>query len=434
DLSAVRIDHLSTDIEVALQCWMRLCANTASLVLPHGVHHHVCRTVNVTEFCETCWKLMRKVLGTHLGTAPSTTCVRIMEERVSREDAALLRGAVFFRGHGPLGAHRLPALKTAHPGGDLDILLGIIERLLQQIQTIGSAELKAIVYELLTTVEELYEQNGFPRLHEKILQPGGEVVPTRDRTPRTNRQLYEEELIEAVVLPQLSGIAEDRDLASKLYNLGEHPAASTSSSISHLHCTTRPRPSPPCPPAISACRRALRFSPYCYCDMGEPEKARRRWGGVEKKTTGSASPPAGGPASRIQATSSCSASSAASSPSARLPALRPRLQRPAAGPQDGDGLEGAEADPDQLPRTLQYKVLLLTSPAAWTSSAPKLCSMVTLGLTSERLKKTPDGFSRTDVQLAVVPVLTAITSYHNYLEPAPTGRPRPRHIDHTPDI
>lgn len=37
-------------------------------------------------------------------------------------------------------------------------------------------------------------------------------------------------------------------------------------------------------------------------------------------------------------------------------------------------------------------------------------------LISERLKKTPEGFSRTDVQLAVIPVLTAITSYHNYLE------------------
>lgn len=37
-------------------------------------------------------------------------------------------------------------------------------------------------------------------------------------------------------------------------------------------------------------------------------------------------------------------------------------------------------------------------------------------LISERLKKTPEGFSRTEVQLAVVPVLTAITSYHNYLE------------------
>lgn len=41
---------------------------------------------------------------------------------------------------------------------------------------------------------------------------------------------------------------------------------------------------------------------------------------------------------------------------------------------------------------------------------------VTDRLISERLKKTPEGFSRTDVQLAVVPVLTAITSYHSYLE------------------
>lgn len=74
-----------------------------------------------------------------------------------------------------------------------DILLGIIERLLQQIQvqtltvlectiinmfsledlssflqTIGSMELKAIVYELLTTVEELYEQNGYHGSTEKF--------------------------------------------------------------------------------------------------------------------------------------------------------------------------------------------------------------------------------------------------------------------------
>lgn len=45
-----------------------------------------------------------------------------------------------------------------------------------------------------------------------------------------------------------------------------------------------------------------------------------------------------------------------------------------------------------------------------------VCLQVTDRLISERLKKTPDGFSLTDVQLAVVPVLTAITSYHSYLE------------------
>lgn len=35
-------------------------------------------------------------------------------------------------------------------------------------QTIGSAELKTIVYELLTTVEELYEQNGYHGSTEKF--------------------------------------------------------------------------------------------------------------------------------------------------------------------------------------------------------------------------------------------------------------------------
>ncbi|KAJ3615090.1 hypothetical protein NHX12_018658 [Muraenolepis orangiensis] len=65
---------------------------------------------------------------------------------------------------------------------------------------------------------------------------------------------------------------------------------------------------------------------------------------------------------------------------------------------------------------LPYKVLLLASPCSLDQLCSVLCSMVTDGLISERLKKTPDRFSRTDVQLTVVPVLTAVTSYHNYLE------------------
>ncbi|KAL0202837.1 hypothetical protein M9458_000855, partial [Cirrhinus mrigala] len=107
-------------------------------------------------------------------------------------------GAVFFVGMALWGAHRLPALKNTPTlvlpsfykamscanevvsyeivlsitrlikkyGRELhvvtwDILLSIIERLLQQIQTMGSPDLKVIVYELLSTVEELYEQNDF---------------------------------------------------------------------------------------------------------------------------------------------------------------------------------------------------------------------------------------------------------------------------------
>ncbi|XP_056443146.1 tuberin isoform X2 [Gadus chalcogrammus] len=594
----------STDIEVALQvldavvCYNCLPSDSLTVFIIT-----LCRTVNVKEFCETCWKLMRKVLGTHLGHSAIYTMCRIMEERVYVEDAALLRGAVFFVGMALWGAHRLPALKNTPTlvlpsfykamscanevvsyeivlsitrlikkyGKDLqvvtwDILLGIIERLLQQIQTIGSAELKAIVYELLTTVEELYEQNGFHGSTEKFFslvekcadkRPDSSVLtlisyraqsiqPAKDGWIQnlhrlmdtffknesrsgirikvlhilsfvlsTNRQLYEEELIEAVVLPQLSGIAEDRDLAvrkqatqllvdlaegcsthhfsslldviekvssrplvpgplevldrdptaespmedirtavlglleilqSKLYSLpASHASRVYELLISHLQLHYKTKA---CSAVASSIRLqvfdfflmlradslhrlgvsnkegALRFSPYCYCDMGEPEKRGGGGGGVEKKTTGSASPPAGAPPPAVQATSSCSASSAASSSirTAFLP-YAPAFSALLQALKMETDWKVLKLILDQLPRTLQYKVLLLTSPCSLDQLCSQLCSMVTLGLTSERLKKTPDGFSRTDVQLAVVPVLTAITSYHNYLE-----QPRQREL------
>ncbi|CAL8330550.1 unnamed protein product [Lota lota] len=591
----------STDIEVALQvldavvCYNCLPSDSLTVFIIT-----LCRTVNVKEFCETCWKLMRKVLGTHLGHSAIYTMCRIMEERAYVEDAALLRGAVFFVGMALWGAHRLPALKNTPTlvlpsfykamssanevvsyeivlsitrlikkyGKDLqvvtwDILLGIIERLLQQIQAC-SAELKSIVYELLTTVEELYEQNGYHGSTEKFFslvekcadkRPDSSVLtlisyraqsiePAKDGWIQnlhrlmdtffknesrsgirikvlhilsfvlsTNRQLYEEELIEAVVIPQLSGIAEDRDLAvrkqatqllvdlaegctthhftslldiiervasrslvlgplevlerdptaespmedirtailglleilqSKLYSLpASHASRVYELLISHLQLHYK---SKACSAVASSIRLqvfdfflmlradslhrlgvsnkdgALRFSPYCYCDMGEPEK---RGGSGEKKQTGATSPPAGTPAPPNQAlasSSSCSSSSFSSIRTAFLP-YAPAFSALLQALKMETDWKVLKLILEKLPRTLQYKVLLLTSPCSLDQLCSVLCSMVTLGLTSERLKKTPDGFSRTDVQLAVVPVLTAITSYHNYLE-----QPRQREL------
>uniref|UniRef100_A0AAX7VAM9 Tuberin n=1 Tax=Astatotilapia calliptera TaxID=8154 RepID=A0AAX7VAM9_ASTCA len=572
----------STDIEVALQvldavvCYNCLPSDSLTVFIIT-----LCRTVNVKEFCESCWKLMRKVLGTHLGHSAIYTMCRIMEERVYMEDAPLLRGAVFFVGMALWGAHRLPALKNTPTlvlpsfykamscanevvsyeivlsitrlikkyGKELqvvtwDILLGIIERLLQQIQTIGSAELKAIVYELLTTVEELYEQNGYHGSTEKFfslvekcadkrpdasvltlisyraqsIQPAKEgwiqslhrlmekffrnetrsvirikVLHILSFVLSTNRQLYEDELIEMVVIPQLSGIAEDRDLAvrkqatqllvdlaegcnthhftslldiiervssrslvcsgplevserdptaespmedvrtailglleilqSKLYSLpASHASRVYELLISHLQLHYKNKY---CSTIASTIRlkvfdfflmmRAdslhrlgvpnkdgvMRFSPYCYCDIGEPEK---RVG--EKKPAGSTSPPAGSPAPPA-----APPSSAASTRSAYLsysPAFSVLLQ---CLKMETDW-KVLKLVLDKLPWMLQYKVLLLTSPC----NLDQLCSTLCYRLISERLKKTPEGFSRTDVQLAVIPVLTAITSYHNYLE------------------
>uniref|UniRef100_A0A8C7XD26 Tuberin n=1 Tax=Oryzias sinensis TaxID=183150 RepID=A0A8C7XD26_9TELE len=572
----------STDIEVALQvldavvCYNCLPSDSLTIFIIT-----LCRTVNVKEFCESCWKLMRKVLGTHLGHSAIYTMCRIMEERMYMEDAPLLRGAVFFVGMALWGAHRLPALKNTPTlvlpsfykamssanevvsyeivlsitrlikkyGKELqvvtwDILLSIIERLLQQIQTIGSAELKAIVYELLTTVEELYEQNSYHGSAEKFFslvekcadkRPDASVLtlisyraqsiqPARDgwiqslhrlmenffrnesRTVirikvlhilsfvlSTNRQLYEDELIEMVVIPQLSGIAEDKDLAvrkqatqllvdlaegcnthhftslldviervasrslvcsgpldisdrdptaespmedvrtailglmeilqSKLYSLpASHASRVYEMLVSHLQLHYKNKYCS----AVSAAIRlkvfdfflmmradslhrigvpnkdgAIRFSPYCHCDASEPEKR-------EKKPTGSTSPPAGSPAP-------AAAASTASMRSGHLPyshAFGVLLQ---CLKMESDW-KVLKLVLDKLPWTLQYKVLLLTSPCSLDQLCSTLCCMVTDRLISERLKKTPEVFSRTDVQLAVVPVLTAVTSYHVYLE------------------
>ncbi|KAL2087013.1 hypothetical protein ACEWY4_018072 [Coilia grayii] len=577
----------STDIEVALQvldavvCYNCLPSDSLTIFIIT-----LCRTVNVKEFCESCWKLMRKVLGTHLGHSAIYTMCHIMEERAYTEDAALLRGAVFFVGMALWGAHRLPALKNTPTlvlpsffkamtcanelvsyeivlsitrlikkyGKELqvvtwDILLGIIERLLQQIQTIGSPELKSIVYELLSTVEELYEQNGYHGSCDKFFslvekcadkRPDASVLtlisyraqsiqPAKDGWIQslhrlmekffrnetrsvirikvlhilsfvlsTNRQLYEEELIEVVVIPQLGQIAEDRDLLvrkqatqllvdlaegcsthhfnslldiiervasrslisgsmdgerdltaespmedvrtailglleilqSKMYSLpASHASRVYELLISHLQLHYKHKYSS----AIASSIRlqvfdflllmradslhrlgvpnkdgVMRFSPYCHCDMGEPEKRVN-----EKKPAGSVSPPAGSP----------------------VPAGPPSSIRTAYLPYSlafSVVLQCLRMDTDwkvlklvldKLPWTLQYKVLLLTSPCSIDQLCSILCSMVTDRMIGERWKRAPDGFARTDVQLAVVPVLTALTSYHSDLE-----QPRQREL------
>ncbi|XP_031419844.1 tuberin isoform X1 [Clupea harengus] len=577
----------STDIEVALQvldavvCYNCLPSDSLTIFIIT-----LCRTVNVKEFCESCWKLMRKVLGTHLGHSAIYTMCHIMEERAYSEDAALLRGAVFFVGMALWGAHRLPALKNTPTlvlpsffkamtcanelvsyeivlsitrlikkyGKELqvvtwDTLLAIIERLLQQIQTIGSAELKAIVYELLSTVEELYEQNGYHGSCDKFFslvekcadkRPDASVLtlisyraqsiqPAKDGWIQslhrlmekffrnetrsvirikvlhilsfvlsTNRQLYEEELIEVVVIPQLGQIAEDKDLLvrkqatqllvdlaegcsthhfnslldiiekvssrplvcgsmdgerdltaespmedvktailglleilqSKMYSLpASHASRVYELLISHLQLHYKHKYSS----AIASSIRlqvfdflllmradslhrlgvpnkdgALRFSPYCHCDMGEPEKRVN-----EKKPAGSVSPPAGSP---VPAGPPSSIRTAYLPYSLAFSVILQCLKMEA----DWKVLKLVL---DKLPWMLQYKVLLLTSPCSIDQLCSTLCSMVTDRMIAERLKKTPDGFARTDVQLAVVPVLTALTSYHNYLE-----QPRQREL------
>ncbi|GAB1300673.1 Tuberin [Apodemus speciosus] len=290
----------SVDIEVSLQvldavvCYNCLPAESLPLFIIT-----LCRTINVKELCEPCWKLMRNLLGTHLGHSAIYNMCRIMENRSYMDDAPLLRGAVFFVGMALWGAHRLYSLKNSPTSvlpsfyeamtcpnevvsyeivlsitrlikkyrKDLqavtwDILLDIIERLLQQLQNLDSPELRTIVHDLLTTVEELCDQKEFHGSKERyyelvesyadqrpessllnlISYRAQSIHPGKDGWIQTlqllmerffrnesrsavrikvldvlsfvlliNRQFYEEELINSVVISQLSHVPEDKD-------------------------------------------------------------------------------------------------------------------------------------------------------------------------------------------------------------------------------
>ncbi|XP_041433449.1 tuberin isoform X2 [Xenopus laevis] len=538
----------------------------------------LCRTINVKELCEPCWKLMRNLLGTHLGHSAIYSMSRIMEDRVHMEDAPLLRGAVFFVGMGLWGAHRLFCLKNSpisvlpsflkamncnnavvsyeivlsvtrlikKYGKDVqaatwDVLLDIIERLFQQLQMLRSQELKATVHNLLTTTEELYNQNEFHGDEERFFElvekgaderpiasvvnlityraqsihPGKEgwvmnLQKLMDRYFRNesrsvvrmkvldvlsfalsiNRQFYEDELIEKVVTCQLAHIPEDKDhqvrkLATQLLvDLAEcchschfnslmdiiekvvnrslstpesgHDSSSSSSLedvktsvlglmvilqtklyilpashamrvyemlINHIQLHYKYKYSSPLASSIrlqvfdfllhlraDSLRRvglpnkdgAFRFSPYCLCESTNEQEKRA----AERKPAGTLSPPSG-------------------SPSVPSQTVVPRMGFLPFSLAFGVILQCLKQETDwkvlklvlnKLPECLRYKLLILSSPCNIDQLAASLCAMLTDKTASDRLYITPDGFSRTDLQLAVVPVLTALTSYHQHLE------------------
>uniref|UniRef100_A0A8C3D401 Tuberin n=1 Tax=Cairina moschata TaxID=8855 RepID=A0A8C3D401_CAIMO len=523
----------------------------------------LCRTINVKELCEPCWKLMRNLLGTHLGHSAIYNMCRIMEDRAYMADAALLRGAVFFVGMALWGAHRLNSLKNSPTsvlpsflkamtcpnavvsyeivlsitrlikkyGKELqavtwDILLDIIERLLQQLQSLESQELKSIVHDLLTTVEELCDQNEFHGSEERFFElvercadqrPESSVLnliayraqsihPAKDgwihnlqmlmerffrNESRSavrikvldvlsfvlsiNRQFYEEELINLVVISQLAHIPEDKDhqvrkLATQLLvdlaegcnthhfnsllDIIEKVAAHSLSSPSELeerdllsysasledvktavlglliilqtklyslpsshamrvyemliHHVQRHYMYSYSLPVASSIRLqvfdfllmlradslhrlglsnkdgAVRFSPYCLCDFVKWYV----WNviGLAFKLN------------RIHHTKIFHPNFFLSFQETDWKVLKLVLNK--------------------LPESLRYKVLFLTSPCNIDLLASALSYMLTDKKTTDRLHGTPEGFSRTDLHLAVVPVLTALISYHNYLDKA----------------
>ncbi|XP_043279652.1 tuberin isoform X2 [Venturia canescens] len=71
----------------------------------------LCRSVNVETYCQISWKIMRKLLGTHMGHSALHTMCRLLQDPNFQRDAYLLRGAVFYVNMGLWGTHRIPKLK-----------------------------------------------------------------------------------------------------------------------------------------------------------------------------------------------------------------------------------------------------------------------------------------------------------------------------------
>ncbi|KAM3826912.1 tuberin isoform 3-T3 [Vipera latastei] len=566
----------AADIKVSLQVLDAVvCYNCLpSEILPMFIIT-LCWTINVKELCEPCWKLMRNLLGTHLGHSAVYNMCRIMEDRTYMADAVLLRGAVFFVGMALWGAHRLQSLKNSPTsvlpsflkamtapnaivsyeivlsvtrlikkyGKDLqavtwDLLLDIMQRLVEQLQTLESQELKSIVHDLLTTVEELCDQNDFHGSKERYF---GLVERCADQRPESsvlnlityqaqsihpakeswiqnlqalmdrffrnesrsavrikvvhvlsfvlsvNRQLYEEELIN-LVISQLSHIPEDKDhqvrklatqllvdlaegcnthhfsslldiiekvashsllppadleegdllsysasledvktavlgllviFQTKLYSLpASHAMRVYEMLVHHLRLHYKHKYSLPIASSIrlqvfdfllSLRADALlhrlglptkdglvRFSPYCLCDSVEPEK----------KLASTLSPPSGSPSSPPQNTP---IRTGYLSYSLLFGVLLQCLK------QETDW-KVLKQVLNKLPKSLQYKVLYLTSPCSIDQLSSALCSMLTDKKMTERLRDVSEGLSRNDLHQAVVPVLTALISYHSYLD------------------
>lgn len=86
------------DTQTVLQCLYVLDAALCYTVFPTETLSScivaLCRTVNKETYCQTSWKIMKKLLGTNLGHAALLYMCSILNKS-RKYDEALLRGAVF---------------------------------------------------------------------------------------------------------------------------------------------------------------------------------------------------------------------------------------------------------------------------------------------------------------------------------------------------
>ncbi|KAK2584988.1 hypothetical protein KPH14_008518 [Odynerus spinipes] len=191
-------DVVSGCLEVldAIVCYSNLQSDSLQMFIIA-----LCRSVNVETYCQISWKIMRNLLGTHMGHSALYTMCHLLQDINFQRDVRLLRGAVFYVNMGLWGTHRIPklvctptsvlpsfhqALQCNHPivmyevtlsiqrlvnkcGAELheptwSIILDIIEEVIIHTETSNQPATKQVsisLHETINSIENLLDINHY---------------------------------------------------------------------------------------------------------------------------------------------------------------------------------------------------------------------------------------------------------------------------------
>ncbi|XP_049853714.1 tuberin isoform X1 [Schistocerca gregaria] len=109
----------------------------------------LCHTVNMEDYCPTSWKIMRNLLGTHLGHSALFTMCRLLQDPESLQDIYLLRGAIFFIYMSLWGKSKVLTLKY-EPTAVLPSLLQVV-----------NCNHPIVMYEMMLSIQMLVKECGY---------------------------------------------------------------------------------------------------------------------------------------------------------------------------------------------------------------------------------------------------------------------------------
>lgn len=142
----------SNSEEVVLTCLQVLDSVVCYSNLPteslHTFISALCRTVNIEAYCQSSWKVMRNVLGTHMGHSALYTMCRILQDPGASQDVCLLRGAVFHVNMGLWGTKKVINLKCT-PTSVLPSFLRALE-----------SNHSVVTYEVMLSIQRLVNKYG----------------------------------------------------------------------------------------------------------------------------------------------------------------------------------------------------------------------------------------------------------------------------------